>query len=111
MVEIHFPTDIKTDLPIDYSYHENRYGFRLSDSEIRDYLAHRQVWEDFLQTGKPCCWVIESNVQLQISTNKLIETATEFSCNQDADLFFPYEGEIEKIYALNKIEKQYIMIY
>ena len=97
MVEIHFPTDIKTDLPIDYSYHENRYGFRLSDSEIRDYLAHRQVWEDFLQTGKPCCWVIESNVQLQISTNKLIETATEFSCNQDADLFFPYEGEIEKI--------------
>lgn len=92
VVEIHFPTDIKTDLPIDYSYHENRYGFRLSNSEIRDYLAHRQVWEDFLQTGEPGCWVIESNVQLQISAKELQETTEELSEEKELDLFFPYEG-------------------
>ena len=91
MVEIHFPRDIKTDLLIDYSYHENRYGFRLSDSEIRDYLAHRQVWEDFLQTGEPGCWVIESNVQLQISAKELTDIAEKFSTEENLDLFFPYE--------------------
>lgn len=95
MVEILFPTDIKTDLLIDYSYHENRYGFRLSDSEIRDYLAHRQVWEDFLQTGEPGCWVIESNVQLQISAKELQETTEELSEEKELDLFYPYGEESE----------------
>ena len=72
----------------DVSY-KQKYGFRLSTSEICNFITHRQVWEKFFDSGLPWCIVVENNVKLNLD----MKTITEFVYNfhSDWDVFFPYD--------------------
>lgn len=54
-----------TGISIDSNYHENRYGFELSQSEIDTAMLHIYAWKKFLDSGEDICLVLEENVNVE----------------------------------------------
>ncbi|WP_165026955.1 LicD family protein [Dysgonomonas sp. ZJ279] len=96
-------------LRIDQNYHKNKYDFELSEDEILNFLTHRNAWGYFLDKDIAWCLVVESNVDLNISYDLLIETINDLE--NDWDLFFPYDPiEIQKKIANKKNGKNLLNI-
>lgn len=79
------------ELSIDKNPHKERFGFELSDSEISNFLSHREAWKKFIDTNLPWCLIIESNTNLDTSIKKISSTINKLPA--DWDVFFPYDYE------------------
>jgi GR25 family glycosyltransferase involved in LPS biosynthesis len=79
------------DISIDMKWHGNRFGFELSASEILNFLTHRKVWKEFLNSGEPYCMIVESNVKFSAPIDDIVCSVKE--PEEDWDLFFPYDIE------------------
>ncbi|MFA7492256.1 MAG: LicD family protein [Proteiniphilum sp.] len=86
-----YPNSIQNELSVDDSNYKRTYGFDLSRGEIANFLSHREVWKQFLETGMPWCLVIESNVHLALSADRIDRTIEELP--DDWDIFFPFDLE------------------
>ncbi|MBP6933158.1 MAG: LicD family protein [Candidatus Methanofastidiosum sp.] len=83
-------TKVPAEINVDQSYHINRYKFKLSKSEILNYVVHRFLWNCFLEMNIPWCMIIESNVNINASIKKIISTIN--SIPEEWDVFFPYDA-------------------
>ena len=86
---IQFPDKVAEDISVDSNYHKDMYGFPLSDSEILNFMAHREAWKQFLHTGESWCLILETNVEINIDFQDINSTIGELP--EDWDLFFPYD--------------------
>lgn len=97
------PDSINSKILIDDSIYKKMYGFNLSDGEIANFLSHRKAWEQFYQTGRTWCLIMESNIHLSLSLDQINSTMQELP--DDWDLFFPFDLE-EQILQKRKESKE-----
>jgi len=82
-----------SDIIIDDSGYSRYYGFNLSGSEIDNFLTHRKIWEDFIESKLDWCLIVESNVSLKCSEEDIIDTVAELNKEYtDWDFFYPYDA-------------------
>jgi len=88
-------------MPVDVNYHRERYEFDLSNSEIRNFMAHRRAWKQFLATKASWCLILENNVMLNVEQSVIDAVIDELP--DDWDVFFPYDHQeyTEKINSPN----------
>ena len=103
---IAFPAKINESISVDANYHKDRYGFPLSNSEILNFMAHRQAWKKFLHAKEPWCLILESNVNIHIDSQTIQSSICELP--EDWELFFPYDAReyhaiIEKEFSTKEI--------
>ena len=97
---IEWISEMDDDVDINEEYHEKKYGFPLSKNETIDFLIHRNLWKKFLESNKTWCMIIENNIHLDISVEKLLNTVS--TLDKDCELFFPYDPvEDRKKYVEN----------
>ena len=87
--QINFPDKVEEKIAVDANYHRERYGFPLSNSEILNFMAHRNAWKHFLDTNESWCLVVENNVKINIVSQEINATIRELPT--DWELFFPYD--------------------
>lgn len=90
--EIYYGDTVNQDIAIDDTWHNKKYGFPLSDSEIKTFLIHRQCWDFFLKSEAEACLVIEDNIQLDFNLKQLADDLDGLP--EDWDIFFPYDNKI-----------------
>jgi len=77
------------DIKLDMSWHLEKYGFSLSNTEVLIYNAHYNIWKHFKDQDEEWCMVIDNSVKLEYSPNfNMIEKELR---KTDWDIFFPYE--------------------
>ncbi|HBL77528.1 MAG: hypothetical protein A2W90_10245 [Bacteroidetes bacterium GWF2_42_66] len=79
-----------SEINIEQHFHVKKYNFELSNSEIFNYITHRNIWTNFLKKDKPWCMIIESNVNITASFEDIIYTISTMP--NDWDIFFPYDA-------------------
>lgn len=89
ILEYEFLHCLTSDVLIDNDFHKYCYGFQLVDSEIFEYVTHREIWRDFLNSNEEYCLIVSSNVFLDVSYSELLNSV--LSISNDFDVFFPYD--------------------
>lgn len=73
----------------DDSWHKERYGFNLSDTEKKIISAHMYAWELFSQTNEDMCLIIDNSLHLEFKP-ELLSIKKELQVIE-WDVFFPFE--------------------
>src|SRR5690625_3697436 len=94
----------KTILAVDQSWHNAKYGFKLSKTEIDIFNLHRLAWKRFIKSSDSYCVIIENYpVQFECPIPKLNAS------NHGWEVLFPFskdnvmevKDELEKIKIRN----------
>ena len=81
--------NVAQDLPVDYNYMTNKYGFPISNEEVSLYSAHRYIWTEFLSSKDEHCLIIEDNVDIRRHLSLIEFDVKAFTVTWD--VFFPYD--------------------
>lgn len=95
------------ELSVKKNLYKLSYGFELSESEVFNFLTHREAWKKFVKNGYPWCLIVENNVLFNSDENSVFATINELPA--DWDVFFPYDilERPEWINGLNLINRNH----
>ncbi len=84
---------------LDYDYLKKKYNIKLSNEEVGIFLCHREIWRQFLMSGKDYCLIIEDNVTFSCNVDDLYSSIKDLPSGWDVS--FPFD-RFEK----NNFDKQ-----
>ncbi len=90
-----------SEVKIEQQSYINRYQFKLSNSEILNFILHRTLWKSFLKKNVPWCMIVESNINGNVDFEDIINTINIVP--EDWDIFFPYDART--FHNIHKIKK------
>lgn len=80
---------IQSNLKIQDDFMKNIYGFNLSETEIKMFNAHVQIYQHFLASGQPYCLILENIKSLNKGLYEIEEKLRELP--EDWEVFFPFD--------------------
>lgn len=89
------------DIIVEQDLHVDKYQFVLSNSELSNYILHRNIWTYFLNKNIPWCMIMESNVDIDTSFENILNTIK--AVPEGWDIFFPYDAS--EFYESNVLNK------